>query len=197
MSHEIEAKYRVETFDAVGHAIAAAGGTFLGRVVQTDRFFDHPDHSLRDSDQGLRLRQFELLEQADGQPVDLRPLLTYKGPRSNTDTAKRRREVQTHLDCPAVITEVLAVCGVTAKLVLQKRRASYRVADVLVELDELPRIGRFVEIEADSDRQVTDWADRLGLGDQPITESYFALLAERFADVRNGDCVKIVFDEGT
>jgi adenylate cyclase class IV len=86
---------------------------------------------------------------------------------------------------------------VTAKLVLQKRRASYRVADVLVELDELPRIGRFVEIEADSDRQVTDWADRLGLGDQPITESYFALLAERFADVRNGDCVKIVFDEGT
>ena len=46
-------------------------------------------------------------------------------------------------------------------------------------LDEMPLLGRFVEIEGPSEQEVTEMRKALGLENQPlITMSYIAMLGE-------------------
>ncbi|MFW6062509.1 MAG: class IV adenylate cyclase [Planctomycetota bacterium] len=193
MPREIEAKYRVETFEHVRRAVRAAGGEFLGRLLQTDTLFDRPDGALRASDQGLRLRRVRLLEGPGESEIDLRPLLTYKGARSETDASKSRREVQTHVDRPEVIEEILALGGLTPSFRLQKRRESYALGPCRIEMDELPMIGRFVEVEGPGEEQLADAARTLCLAGEAITESYFRLLAAECRRV-NRECVEVTFE---
>jgi adenylate cyclase class IV len=60
----------------------------------------------------------------------------------------------------------------------QKRRTTYRLGRCLVELDELPMLGAFIEIEGPSERQVFAVAGKLGLGDESIKISYSHMMAE-------------------
>jgi len=61
MHLETEAKFRVEWHEPVRMRLEAAGATFHGRVLETNRLFDRPDGSLRQAGCGLRIRS------ADGQ----------------------------------------------------------------------------------------------------------------------------------
>jgi len=195
MGHETEVKYKVHGFEAVRRALRARGGEYQATVVQTDTYFDMPDRSLLKADQGLRLRRTRYVRHAGGRRDD-RPELTYKGPVRRTDRAKVRTEVQTRLDCPEAIEQILRRCGLEAVLVVQKRRASYRLGRCRVELDELPLLGRFVEIEGPDESSVHALATRLKLPGSPITDHYINLLARRCRRVGR-QCRKVTFDHCT
>ena len=191
MSQEVEAKIRVDSFAPVQEALRAKQTVFLGKVLQSDTYFDTPEHSMQYSDRGLRIRCLELLEKGTDQ-WDLRPQLTCKGPREGEAAYKTRREVQTRLDDADVMMEVLDACGMVRSMRIQKRRASYRLGPCLVELDELPFIGRFVEIEVPDQQGIRACVDALGLTGPAIQDSYLHLAVEELTR-RDLDTTRVTF----
>lgn len=175
MGCEIEAKFKVESFAGVRKALRQAGAGYLGTVRQTDTYFDTPDRRLLKDDTGVRIRRVRCLR-SSGVKKDTRPQLTFKGPARRRSTAKIRREIQTRIDDAGALEKILRGIGLTATITIKKRRASYRLARCRVELDELPVIGRFVEIEAASEKQVLAAARRLGLSGRPIKDHYVNLV---------------------
>ena len=195
MSDEIEVKYKGAGFARVRRALRGLGAAHQATVVQTDSYFDTPDGAMRRADEGLRLRRLRYLRRGRDRSGE-RAQLTFKGPTRRTARVKIRREVQTHVDCPAAIEEILRRFGLAPVLVVQKRRASYRLGRCTVELDELPLLGRFVEIEGPGERAVHSAAEKLALPGEPITDHYVNLLARRCPRVGR-TCREVTFDRCT
>ncbi|MFW6133331.1 MAG: class IV adenylate cyclase [Planctomycetota bacterium] len=179
MSHEIEAKFKVDAFERVRRVLRREGAEYVATVLQTDTYYDTGEGMLRGRDCGLRIRELRCLRRGES-PVDTRPLLTAKGPvkpgAAPNRSAKVRREVQTHLDNPDAVRELFEAMGLQRSLTVQKRRATYRLGRCLIELDELPVVGRYVEVEAPGEEALDAMRRRLRLPGEPITDHYVNLL---------------------
>ena len=160
-------------------------------MLQTDRVLDAPDRELYRGDRGLRIRTVRRLR-GPADRSDSRPQVTYKGPRQATRRVKARLELQTHVDDAETLERIFEACGLQPVLTIQKKRAGYRLGECVVELDELPRIGRFVEIEGPDEQAIWAARDRLRLAGEPITDSYVALVEA--ACGRVNVCREVTFD---
>jgi len=176
MPHEIEVKFKVDGFSAVRRALRRAGARYVATVIQTDSYYDTPERMLLMRDCGLRIRRFRCLRSACG-ALDTRPLLTAKGPARGDSTAKIRPEAQLRLRDPRAVVAILEAIGLELTLSIRKRRATYRLCGSLIELDELPVIGRFVEVESPGKQALDQTCRRLGLAGKRITDHYVNLLA--------------------
>lgn len=174
MPYESEAKFKVDSFESALAAIRKARGRFLGAVLQTDVYYDTADGSLRRGDSAVRLRRVRSLTPARV-AQDIRPLLTYKGPRRGRAKIKIRKEVQTRVETPEAIDAILAAGNLRPAMTIQKRRASYQLGRCRVELDELPRLGRFIEVEGPTTRAVLALWKKLNTPGEMTTESYTRL----------------------
>ena len=175
MAQEIEAKFKVTDHAPVRRALRREGAEYIATTIQTDCYYDTPERMLLGRDCGLRIRSLRCLRRG-ARPVDTRPLLTVKGPGRLSSQAKIRREIQVRLDDAPAVVELLEAMGLTLTFTVQKRRAGYRLPPCLIELDELPMIGRFVEIEAPSEGDIAAMCRRLGIETPPITDHYVNLL---------------------
>jgi adenylate cyclase class 2 len=175
--NEVEAKYSVANFTAVRKALRSAGAVYLGTVLQTDRYYDQPGGKLRRSGCGLRLRTLKVLRRGENQ-IDARPEITFKGPIQPNARMKIRQEIQTKLDSASAADELLRACGFQRVIILQKRRAGYRLGRCRIELDELPLLGRFIEIEGVSGRNVETVRRRLGVTAEHIATPYMKLMID-------------------
>jgi len=191
MAQELEAKFKVGGFRAVRKALRDAGATYKGTAVHLDRFFDTPQRKLYRGGRGLRLRGIRVLRTGPGGLAG-GDLVTYKGKAVPGRRAKVRREVQTRVDDGSAMAEIFRSAGLDVFMTLEKRRASYELGRCLVELDELPMLGCFVEIEGPSERAIEAARRRLGLEGRPITESYMHLAASRCGKI-NKTCREITF----
>ena len=172
MPIEIEAKMKVESFEPISAALAAQRAKSLGEHIETDTFFDTPDRSLQAADKGLRLRVA-----LDVKSKKTEALLTYKGPVGDGDL-KKRQEIQTPLADPHAMATLLEQLGFKQSLRYQKRRQSWQLDSCRVELDEIPHLGKFVEIEGPSDHAVMNARQKLGLVSSPLIKtSYVAMLS--------------------
>lgn len=185
MPRETEIKYEVGDLRIVQRRLCSAGATFLGTVFQTDAYFDTPKRRLLAADSGLRLRRTRCVK-AGAEPVRPGALLTFKGPSRRGGKAKVRSEYQTCVDDPAAVTSILVACGLRPVATIRKRRASYRLGDCRVELDRLPILGCFVEIEAPNEKAILAMAARLGLSGEPIKTHYVNLLKTRCGRIGRG-----------
>lgn len=103
--------------------------------------------------------------------------MTFKGAQQ-AGLFKARGEIEFVVDRAEAAINLLTAVGFVETLRFQKRRESWTLGDCNVELDELPQLGRFVEIEGPSDDTIRAVALRLGLDPaHSIRESYAALLA--------------------
>jgi len=177
MPDEIEIKFRVSDFETVGASLRRLGAKYQSTILQTDRYLDTPDRGLMKRGCAMRLREAKCLRYAAGHR-EARPQLTFKGPQGQSTTAKIRREIQTCLDDPAAILDILVALGYRPLLTVQKRRAVFKLGRCEVELDELPLIGRFVEIEGSGEPQVQAAAKRLGLQGPTIITSYVHMIMD-------------------
>ena len=194
MSDEIEAKFKVAGHSAVRRALRRVGARYLATVIQTDRYFDTPQRMLMKRGCALRIRGVRSLR-SGARAVDTRPRLTAKSPGPPSTCAKVRREIQARLDDAGGVVDVLEAMGLQPCFTVQKRRASYRLAPCLVELDELPLIGCFVEIEAPRAGEIARMCRRLGIEGPPIVESYMSLLTAACGRSAS-PCQGATFDEG-
>ncbi len=82
------------------------------------------------------------------------------------------------MDNASAASLILEELGFTAMLIFEKRRESWELGSCKVELDELPYLGAFVEIEGEPEA-IDAVAKILGLGKTPIEkEGYAAMLGD-------------------
>ena len=177
MTLEIEAKMKVADFDAVRARLVACGARRVGAVLETNTFFDTPERSLVAGDRGLRLRC-----NRDAASGEERFVITVKGP-VQRGPLKTREEAEVNVDDGDRAMAVLRALGFEPELSFEKRRETWETGGCTVELDELPILGRFVEIEGPDEQSVMRVREALGLSALPLIKTgYIAMLTRHLKE---------------
>jgi adenylate cyclase class 2 len=173
MGTELEAKMQVPDHERVRARLREHGATRVGACMELNTFFDTPDRALLAQDKGLRVRHT-----CDFATGGERHVVTYKGS-PQAGALKNREEVEIAVDDGGRASLLLERLGYAPTLSFEKRRETWRVDDCLVELDELPQLGCFVEIEGPDEEAVLSVRDALALDDRPLVrKSYIAMVAD-------------------
>ncbi|HZN65963.1 MAG TPA: class IV adenylate cyclase [Tepidisphaeraceae bacterium] len=171
MAVELEAKMAVADHLAVAVLLRQFAARKLGDHFEVNAFFDTEDRSLLAAGEGLRLRH-----ELDFGTTRERHVITYKGPRQ-AGPLKSREEIEFEVSDAAAATILLERLGYVRTLSFEKRRQSWELDGCTVELDEVPYLGKFVEIEGPDEPTVMRVRERLQLSDRPlIKSSYISLL---------------------
>lgn len=184
MPVEIEAKMQVDDLSAVRERLKEAGAEPAGAVLETNVFFDTDDRSLLAADKGLRLRHARDLSSGADEYI-----VTFKGPR-HPGPLKTRDEREVTVTDGADAAALLDALGYHQILSFEKRRESWRLGGCKVELDELPHLGVFVEIEGPREDAVMQVRETLELTNRPLVKaSYIAMLTTHLQESRDGERV--------
>jgi adenylate cyclase class 2 len=185
MAVEIEAKMKVDSFDAVRAKLRDGGASGPNQHFEVNTFFDTEDRSLLAADEGLRLRR-----DRDAAAGVEKNVVTFKGPRQ-PGPLKSREEVELEVSDSAAAVQLLERLGYLRTLSFEKRRESWTLDHCKVELDEVPHLGRFVEVEGPDEASVMKVREKLGLASRPIVKSsYIALLMSHLQE--RGQATKTV-----
>jgi adenylate cyclase class 2 len=189
MPVEIEAKLSVPDHGAVRARLRECGAEPAGAYVEMNTFFDTDDRSLLAADKGLRLRK-----KTDATASrESKYILTYKGPRRHGQL-KSRDEVEVGVQSERETANLLGCLGYARVLSFEKRRESWKLGGCSVELDELPHLGTYVEIEGPNEVSILKVRDQLHLSDRPLVKaSYVALLMTHLQE-RGETTRTVVFD---
>ena len=182
MRFEVEQKFPAADLAALEARLSALGAAVSGRQAEVDLYFAHPARDFAKTDEALRIRR-----KGD------RHYLTYKGPKIDA-TTKTRREIELPLEggeeMAAAWTSLLRALGFTPVAEVHKLRrkahVSWQGRRIEVSLDEVERIGTFIELELvveEGDLEsakacVASLADALDLSGGE-RRSYLELLLER------------------
>lgn len=185
MPTETEAKMKVDDLDAVRAKLRALRARRLGTRFEMNAFFDTAERSLKSKDQGLRLRTM-LDESGTASTV-----ITFKGPAA-ASTVKSREEIEFGIESFEDASALLGKLGYTPTLAFEKRRESWELDDCLVELDELPHLGTFVEIEGETETAVLAVRAKLSMDGEPlISRGYIRMIDDLVrADPKLGPIVR-------
>jgi adenylate cyclase class 2 len=171
MAVEIEAKMKVASLTVVRDRLVAAGAKLVGEFLERNTFFDTEDRSLLAADEGLRVRLNH--ELASGEHTCK---ITFKGPRKHGQL-KSREETELVVGSFESACALIEHLGFTRVLSFEKRRDSWNLGGCEVDLDELPHLGTFVEIEGPRDEMVLKVRETLQLSDRPLVRaSYISML---------------------
>jgi adenylate cyclase class 2 len=153
----------------------------IGAELVRDREFE--DNVLYDDAGGRLAAQGAVLRVRQ---VGERGVLTFKGPRHlSAAGVKSRMELETRVETPERLREILAALGYQPRFRYQKYRETWRYGGCEIVVDETP-IGVFLEIEG-AEADIHRAAQALGHGPGAyLTESYVALF---FARGGRGDMV--------
>jgi adenylate cyclase class 2 len=191
MATEIEAKIKVPDHEAIRQRIRVVGGEHVGDYFETNTFFDTADGRLRAADQGLRIRQLKNLFGPRGQSGGRTTyLLTFKGP-AQESAVKQREEIETEITDGDAIKSIVESLGFAERLTFEKKRQTWKVGNCQVELDDLPMLGTFVEIEGPDVQSVETVRAELGLADEPLIKpGYSSMLAKELERTRGGNVAR-------
>lgn len=179
---ELECKVAVASHDKLAEKLRAGGGEYLGSVIETNQLFDNPQQALLARGCGLRVRSVRVVNgYAEGVPATM----TFKGP-TQASAFKRREEIELPIGDANAMTRLLSELDFFPWLTFEKRRSTWRLpptgnttASCTIELDELPQLGCFVEIEGPTEEAIRQVADKIGIDTHnSISRSYAALVAE-------------------
>lgn len=169
---EIEIKLKVsEDYETMAQRLRNRGAKYLREVRETNIFWDSPDGRLRAMRAALRLRH-QITD--DGRVLP--SLVTWKGQR-NGAAISNRPSIDFSATPPEMAEMLLIKLGYGKTMEFQKRRRSYEFRDCLVELDDLPIFGYFLEIEGPSEAAVAAARHDLALDELPVVDtSYFSMV---------------------
>ncbi|CAB49878.1 class IV adenylate cyclase [Pyrococcus abyssi] len=147
---EIEIKFRVS--EDIKERLESLNAKFVGLEVQEDVYFDVPLPKL------LRVRRISNLGKS---------YITYKEimDRNNEEFY----EVEFEVSDFNLAIEVFKRLGFDVKASIKKERLIYKLGDVTFELNKIPGLGNFLDIEVISDdpeeakRKIWEVAEKLGL----------------------------------
>jgi adenylate cyclase class 2 len=176
MPIEIEAKMAVPDVDPVRAALKRLNASGGALTLETNMFFDTPEGALLKAGSGLRLRTNR--DVASGRETHV---ITHKGPLL-PGGVKSREETELTVESAADAGILFSRLGFHKSLTFQKRRESWKLGACKVELDEVPHLGSFVEVEGPDEPTVMRVREQLGLADRPmIKTSYIGMLVNYLA----------------
>ena len=154
MIYEVEQKFRAADQAALAEALAGLGAEFGSAELQVDAYYAHPARDFRRTDEAFRLRS-----------IGERNFATYKGPKIDAAT-KTRREIEVPLAAgPAEASrfgEMLEALGFRRAIVVRKSRRKGCLRrgrfDVEVALDQVEKLGDFIEFEIQAETESLDAA---------------------------------------
>ena len=177
MAVEIEIKLKVDHLAPVRDRLREFGAQPIGEAMETNTFFDTPDRALLASDCGLRLRRSRNCATKAEKLV-----VTYKGPRGEGQV-KKREELEVGVDRADAAEQMMERLGYVRQLSFEKRRETWKLDKCTVELDSLPELGSFVEIEGPTEADVMKLREKLGLAHVPaVTPTYADLVSHHLSD---------------
>ncbi|RMF84524.1 MAG: CYTH domain-containing protein [Planctomycetota bacterium] len=189
MAKEIEIKLRNVDAAALREVLSRGGWRRDGAVFEINHILDTPDQTVAKTGGALRLRVARPLDaDAAGGAT-----LTLKGPRE-PGPEKVREEIETGVGDAAALLRILERLGLREKIRYEKRRETWRRDDAEVVIDELPRLGGFVEIEAASRESVRALRSELGLDDADIEPRGYVELTARHGEPLEDGAVALTFD---
>ncbi len=170
---EIEIKIACDNPTAIENALSDLGAKLIGCWSETDMFFDFEDRRLKRNDSALRLRARDDIHKGD---TIYR--LTFKGPKMKSDY-KCRREIELSVESPDAAQGLLEALGLKPFIAYTKTRHSWRYDNCTIEIDSIPDLGNFIEIEGPDAQSIERVMERLNLTDTPIiTKSYLEMIME-------------------
>lgn len=180
MAVEIEKKYRLTRgrLESLRRRLGEVGA----EVVRAEEFEENIIYTgpgLDPRSRVLRLRR-----------VNGRALFTFKERDASPSAVKRQREEETEVSDADALASILEALGYTPALVYEKRRATWRLEDTEVVLDELP-FGLFLEIEGD-EPSILEAERLLNLQDAEAEHSPYPELTLRHGK-RRGEAVEARF----
>lgn len=104
--------------------------------------------------------------------------LTYKERFPSSSAIKRQREDETRVEDAIAMAAIMDALGYRPAVVYEKRRATWRVANTEVVIDELP-FGLFMEIEGE-EQAILDTEQLLGLVDLKAEMATYPQLAIQY-----------------
>ena len=186
MLFEVELKFHLAENSGLHRDLDRLGAVVGNSVIQTDRYFNHPARDFRATNEAFRIR-------SNGESN----CMTYKGPVLD-HAIKMRRELEIGFaagqDSADQMLEMVALLGfrhianvhkIRTPLTLNRMGRAFELA-----IDEVPGIGKFLEIELvveDAEREaaknaILELASLLNLG-PPERRSYLELvLAQKVED---------------
>ena len=170
MDLEIEAKIKVDSHDAVRVRLKELGAVYLGKARETNRILDRKK-TLRKAGCGLRVRQIEVLGGDPGSSS-----ITFKGSVQPSDL-KVRTEINVAVDDAEAAARIFEALGFAPFITFEKIRESWQLGDCRIELDEVPLLGTFIEIEGPDEQTVNHTKSELGFdAAKTIAQSYVKML---------------------
>ncbi len=170
MDIEIEAKMRLSDRAGMIKRLERAGARRVGRLKEVNIYFDTAAGDLKSADQGLRVRR---VQEQDGSE---HATITHKGPRA-FGRLKSRAEREVDVSDARRAADLLGALGYFPVLTFEKRRERWELDGCRVELDTLPLLGDFIEIEGPDDETVLAVRKKLGLEETPMLRaSYIAIM---------------------
>jgi predicted adenylyl cyclase CyaB len=96
---------------------------------------------------------------------------------------KSREEIELIVDNQQGAIELMARLGYDVVLTFEKHRESWQLEKCKVELDSLPELGCFIEIECPTQADVRRVQDKLGLSNvDGVLQTYPDLVAHHLSD---------------
>jgi len=142
--YEIEVKVPAD-HEPVREALGERGAEALGAVRQVDTYYDHPDRSFAATDEALRLRREERIDETEAEGGS-QARLTYKGPLVES-ASKTREEVETGVEDADAVDVILVAVDFEAAAEVRKERERFALSGYTVSLDSVDGAGEFVEVE--------------------------------------------------
>lgn len=177
MAVEIEAKLKVDSLKLIVDKLIYLDAKEKGKVLELNIFFDREDHALQAADKGLRIRT-----NRDTTTGNVETIVTFKGPRQH-GPLKSREERELKIESAEDGTRLFEALGYAMTLTFEKRRNSWTLDNCKVELDELPLLGTFIEVEGPTEQAVLAVLDKLQMRHlPPVKASYAAMLTTHLQD---------------
>ena len=164
MATETEAKIQVADHQPLRERLTQLGATCQAQQLQVDIYFDTAQGELLKSDRALRLRY-----------VDNENILAYKGPPEQSKY-KRRQEIQTKVADSEAVQTLLGELGFTQSLLFEKRRQRWLLDNCRIELDQLPLLGTFVEVEGPCETAISQMLCKLQLDKADLIATPYPIL---------------------
>ena len=166
MPVETEAKIQVADHESLRERLAQLGAKCEGERLEVNIYFDTTDGELLKNDRALRLRS-----------IEEKNVLAYKGP-AQKSKYKQRLEIQTAIADGQAVKRLLEELGFPQSLVFEKRRQSWLLDECRVELDSLPLLGAFVEVEGPCEAAIGQMLSKLGLDTADLIATPYPILLQ-------------------
>lgn len=172
MSHEIEAKIKVDDLGSIAKTLEAIGAAPIHDIHQIDTYFLDADGRLAQNDCGLRIRQ-------QWSESDHTVRMTFKGAKLD-GPYKSRPEFETGVENAEITEQIFEALGYHKHLAVEKKRGLWTLDNCEVCLDNVTGLGCFVEVEGPDEPTIAGVLAKLKLENEPaIKQGYASMTAQQ------------------